>query len=130
MELEILKNYKLNIDRIDYEHYVLFSSLEELNSKIISNICTVEDFNTFFEMFSRHVKYEEAYMFSINYPYLGEHFRQHVNMLEAFRKSFIVNANDAIKNRYEISKIEALLLDHIDHHDLQIGNYVNEKLIK
>lgn len=127
MSPEAFKHYKTNIKEIDEQHLNILNKAKEI---VRNEDLTPEQLNTEIELldsiFVSHLKYEEELMRKINYKYLNSHMEAHKTLKSEFDK--IVDDLKKIprcKLRI-INKLDHILIDHVDHYDLQYIQYYIE----
>jgi len=133
MDLKRLEVYKIGIKPIDEEHFSCFIMLDELEKALMSNTITEDNINKssiwldFENKLKTHFQNEELLMESLNYPYVKEHKRQHVELLTKFYIIFSFNpSNINIHPQHIVDDFFNLLLEHIDHHDINYAAFIKE----
>jgi hemerythrin-like metal-binding protein len=129
MDSARFKNYILNNDELDKDHWELFQMLDLL-------ICSIKEhrFNDtsavmddFLKCFLEHIGHEYALMVEIDFPYIDWHNTCHEHLVRLSEK---MKYDVQIKHydQHAVSKFEESFLDHLDHMDRQIANYISSHL--
>lgn len=122
MNIIFFNNYKIGIDFIDKENYILFKLTDEIYQSIFDEHKSLFLLNKFNEIIKLYFKTKENFMEEIVFPYRKYHKEAHdiilikvINFLENKSKY------DTYQQKYFIKTIDDCLLKHIDHYDTQIG---------
>ena len=132
MNIELLKNHILYIPEMDDEHILHANLLLELRKSIDNNTLSDEILLKVKLSILLHFEHEEAFMLSINFPFLKPHIKEHINFIN--RLNYIL---EMIKDLGYIDKIyyaEKLfneLLEHVSKWDIKYSTYIDSfKLLK
>ena len=132
MNIELLKNHILYIPEMDDEHILHANLLLELRKSIDNNTLSDEILLKVKLSILLHFEREEAFMLSINFPFLKPHKKEHINFIN--RLNYIL---EMIKDLGYIDKIyyaEKLfneLLEHVSKWDIKYSTYIDSfKLLK
>ena len=127
MSPEAFKHYKTDIKEIDDQHLdILVKASALVRNKTLSPSELLLEIEKIHISFNHHLVYEEELMRKINYKYLNSHIEAHKTLKSEFDK--IVDDLKKIpscKLRI-INKLDHILIDHIDHYDLQYIQYYIE----
>ena len=102
----------------------MFSEAKVINDQheelfyLLRNLTCTEDKKVFLQKFVEHIRYEEDFMRSINYPEYEEHSEEHFNMLEK------------IKSNYEkghLKSVERYFYNHTQTSDAKILEWLESK---
>ncbi|KAA6225040.1 MULTISPECIES: bacteriohemerythrin [unclassified Campylobacter] len=122
--------YSINDSKIDAEHKKLFEIASKVESAVYKYVERSELKEILSELFSYmkvHFHNEEEYMQDIGYPYLNEHKIMHKDIVSDMSNLIqnVKTTNDLKEKLYTV--ISDWLLDHILHHDMMIGSWLNEQ---
>lgn len=121
-------HYRLDIPHLDEEHLALF--------KLLHRIRTLDDFDTAYVLlqnayvaFKEHTAHEEQYMSSVGFPYIAYHSDIHRMLSGAFIDLLMScsGCKSIESTTHSAVKFLEKLVDHIDHEDMQIGEFVRNK---
>src|ERR1035438_5216600 len=87
MELRRLVHYKLGIKKLDDEHEAHAKLIQELFNLVSNNADVTKHLSKLEYSMLSHFANEEAYLESINYPFLKEHKLQHAALTKHFYKA-------------------------------------------
>lgn len=125
------EKYSINDAKIDTQHKKLFElagKVENAVFKFVKRDELKEILSDLFSYMKEHFANEEQYMDEIEYPYIAEHKVMHKIIIKDMSHliQHIKTTNDLKEKLYTI--MSDWLLEHILHHDMMIGNWLNEKL--
>lgn len=127
MSPEAFSHYKTDIEEIDSQHLDILNKAKEI---VHNQDLTPEQLDAEIEIlttiFVFHLKYEEELMRKINYKYLNAHIDSHKKL----KRDYDIIVDDLkkftkCKTRF-INKLDHLLIDHVDHYDLQYTKFYND----
>lgn len=118
--------YSLNHEVIDMQHKELFRLADvvyNLDANTTTKALIGGLFKDFFCYMDEHFSVEEAYMKSIDYPFLFEHAQLHQNIIKAMTK--VLKENKTISTlQQSIKRIsQQWLVEHILINDLEIEKW-------
>lgn len=115
-------HYKTNVPIIDEQHLELVHRIEDIKKAIKENNSDkVRDATLEFCAYMEyHLQYEEEFMSKFGYKYLDTHLMQHDTIKARLKK--IKETKSLNSTFYDISNIERVLFDDIDHSDIQMCN--------
>ncbi|WP_144673055.1 bacteriohemerythrin [Campylobacter jejuni] len=127
------EKYSINDEKIDAQHQKLFelaAKIENTIYKFVQRDELKEILTELFNYMKEHFNNEEDYMRKIHYPYLNEHKIMHKNIIHDMSHLIqnIKTANDLKEKLYTI--ISEWLLEHILHHDVMIGNWLSDQILR
>ncbi|CAM4125670.1 bacteriohemerythrin [Campylobacter armoricus] len=118
--------YSVKNAEIDLQHKTLFILAEKTAKLLNRHIYKAEIkelLGEFFDYMKTHFKDEEAYMHSINYPYIIEHKAMHKKIIKDMSALLgdCSSTNDLKEKLYKI--VSVWLLEHIVEHDMRINKF-------
>ena len=120
MSPEAFVHYKTDIVEIDKQHFDILSTASEIvRSRYLSLQELIIETDKLKLLFDHHLKYEEALMRKINYKYLPYHIESHQRLKLNFDKMVDNLKNVNYNKMHIVEKLDKLLLDHVDHDDMQ-----------
>jgi hemerythrin-like metal-binding protein len=129
-------NYKTGDSTIDDEHWDL---VRQMN--LVGHLIQVDDRTMARDMLELvsgniaiHYDGENSYMQKIKYPYAATHIDSH-NALIAYSDSLVIKVKKKIETKettrsliHTVTDFQDAFIKHIDHHDLQLLNWVRKTL--
>ena len=124
---ESFNHYKIGHEHTDAAHWELIELMNAAivflkkseTSSAIPLILHLED------KLLKHISEEEQLMKEINYPYIDAHKTEHLGIVRDIRK--IHNMIDSrVLKEHIVSHFEETIMNHIDHTDMQIAEYLHK----
>lgn len=122
-------HYMTGITALDEEHVNVFNYIDEMLKACGDGAKVLKLFDEFILFLVAHFKMEELYMTEIGFPYIVPHTEMHLKIISRLRNSSRRSHADInyVDSKYYLNDLTRMLLTHIDHYDLQIGEYKKEK---
>ena len=125
------EHYKLGIPNLDAEHWMLISTMAEVNrlvkEKYIPEAKALLD--SLAVLLKNHCEAEEKFMAEINYPYRTYHATAHEAIIKKVQRAMDELNDDspdyAIKSF--TNTLHDVFVTHIDSYDMQIAAYVEKQ---
>jgi hemerythrin-like metal-binding protein len=132
MTEEMFSHYKLDIKEIDDQHWELIQIMNDIKHttcdycyvSVCSNCATL--LNQLKLILKEHFEYEEEIMTQHSYPYLPYHKQHHNEMMILCTTKLHTKLGLGNRN-YLMNTVQRILVDHIDHHDMQFGNWIKQQ---
>lgn len=131
MHPEAFHHYQVKIPELDRQHWELISLMNQIKyddkniGKVFDDKCKsiLAKIN---ENLISHFAYEEQLMEDLKYPYAKPHIRNHVIILKKIIEIIeLENDNHQYKSLL-ITKLEEIIIHHIEDHDMQIGTFARK----
>ena len=126
MAIEWQERFSLNNDTIDAQHKKLFKLANRVSQ--LDELTTTKEelsvlFKEFFNYMKEHFEEEEAYMYSIEYPYVEQHKKMHAHIIKEVTS--ILKEKKTIASIQESMKFIARKwqVEHILEHDMKIERW-------
>lgn len=131
MNLESFRHYKLDIEKMDEQHFEILCLVNDISrSKICDRNIVLAKIQKLETIVDTHLKDEEAFMEEINFPYRKFHHEHHITMRSEIARiiSFVRDTNQCMVS--SIDKISDMFFSHVDHDDTQYGDYYKNVFLK
>lgn len=132
MNEEMFSHYKLDIKEIDDQHWELILIMNEIK-QLKCDLCytgVCERCSTLLQKLQttlqHHFACEEQIMEQSNYPYLNYHKENHIDTMKLCSNKLNTKLGTGYRD-YLMNSLKQVLIDHIDHHDMQYGNWVKQQ---
>lgn len=133
MTLERFTHYKTGNEQMDNDHWVLLQLLGKVVA-LIRNAqydAGIQHIKELLPMWETHTGHEVALMREVAYPYIAPHLEDHTaisNKLHYIVKSISKPQGSIVHYGIEsfATGLEKQFVDHIDHHDIQITQWIKE----
>ena len=128
MDLARLAVYVIGIPVIDSEHLEHAILIKELYNLAMSGNNAKDTLTKIELSLKTHIKHEEDIMEKMGYPFLEEHKKEHIALLNDFYSINVEYVDNYFKiSIYSANEIFQQLLRHIDTSDTKLGDYYNKK---
>lgn len=123
--------YSVNVKRIDEQHQVLFTIINQLTEMLSTHDY---DFNNMYDIVSKlddyiveHFRFEEQLMLVEGYPLMEEHVREHNQFRYDLGKFNIFDVKQPKEFMEEaLQYLMKWLSEHIMKTDIKLGEFINQ----
>lgn len=118
-------HYRTGVEQIDAEHYNLLVLMEVVGDNADASDDEIRlQIAAIVNLFQEHMRHEEAYMDSIDYPYAAYHKQHHAEFLEMLDDYKDAHPKRALQ--YVTRRLSDHFMVHIDQHDIQLAEYARQ----
>ena len=125
---ESFNHYKVGDEHTDAVHWNLVSHMNSaimfLKQKQVD--AALKEIKILREALVPHLKEEEEFMESIQFPFLAAHRKEHVRILSELDKIPNMISQKNTVSEHVVSQFEMIIMSHIDHYDMQIANFMHK----
>lgn len=128
-------HYMLEIKEIDDQHWELIEIMNNIKQLEYNTTQDASQFNVILTELhikvEKHFEYEEYCMERDGYPYLYYHKQDHIKLANIINKLSTHDYSKAqfLTNKYLISKLQIVIIDHIDQSDMQYGEWYRNNVV-
>jgi hemerythrin-like metal-binding protein len=121
MEENRFVHYKLGIPEIDDAHWASFVLMSRIKSTSSVNDIpgVVQILNELYSSMEKHFVEEERMLVKMEYKYIGQHKKEHVDVLSRLVRLIKLVESTKYLYRNVVAELELVLVTHIDHSDRQ-----------
>jgi hemerythrin len=131
MTIDRFVHYKSGNDELDEDHLALSTALDAVLLKIKTNdVTATEDINVFLAKLLVHSTNEETCMLKTKFPFWAPHFEDHTRQRREIQELLAINnkqGQNEFVTQLMLEKLDARFVNHIDHFDLQLTQWLAEK---
>jgi len=123
-KFEWTKEMSVGEEHIDFQHKRLLEQLNKIIDVLVFDkvdaVVLLETLNFFKEYITDHLAYEEKYMVSLNYPFMGPHVAEHHNFIKYYDE-FMEKAQAGVDKALLLVEVEKYIghwwIEHIGKMD-------------
>ena len=124
---ESFKHYKIGYEPVDNEHWAIISLMNDaiVSLKLGQYDTAVPIVHSIEELLHTHFVTEEQLMIKVNFPYTAAHCDEHRRIILELKK-VLEFLDKRVLQDHIVDHLESTLMDHIDHYDTQISNFLHK----